>query len=588
MLILLVGLFLTFAASAKENTDSAHLALYHRYYQLFSTDRAEEFYKTSEQLQSNFLKKGEMLSYYKIRQNEIFYDAEHGYSYKAIVKASNLLEDMKASDSKYYELPYMSLANIFELRGNYRISIHYYQEALKNINAKDSTGLAHLYSQLAAITTTRDIDEAKQWIDQMGHVISHDSLYYKVYLTTKGQILFFSGEKEAFFENLRELADYSKRSALLDHNGEHVLQAMEDAFNGKYNEALWLLNKESQDYDDIRRCDIRVRIYEMMGYYELAVKETARRRELRDSLNNDLLFNNINEINTAIDVAKLNEKAAREREFWLTAVIALLVVALMLIISRYFSHRRHQKQILSQKEQLEAALNEAKESERMKNNFIKHISHEVRTPLNIITGYAQVVSNPRFELEKKERTTLLQAIEQNTAAIIDIVNDLLEVSLDETRERYRRDDLIVVNDFCRQLMEKTEEDSNKGRLALSFLSSLSNDFVIQSNQNAIERILQQLLSNALKFTEKGQVELSVSKNADDSKMYFAVTDTGIGIPEERSEQVFEHFYKLDSFKQGLGIGLSMSRKIAILLGGTLDIDKDYHNGTRMILIIPIK
>ena len=107
MLILLVGLFLAFAASAKENTDSAHLALYHRYYQLFSTDRAEEFYKTSEQLQSNFLKKGEMLSYYKIRQNEIFYDAEHGYSYKAIVKASNLLEDMKASDSKYYELPYM-------------------------------------------------------------------------------------------------------------------------------------------------------------------------------------------------------------------------------------------------------------------------------------------------------------------------------------------------------------------------------------------------------------------------------------------------------------------------------------------------
>ena len=587
--ILAFGLFLALTIVAKEEVDSAFINLNHRYYHLFDTDSTEEFYKVSAQLLQHYQDKGDFDGYYSIRQNEIMYDANHGESYKAIKRANDMLEEMKDDEIKRYDVVYLTLGNIFETRGNYRMALHYYQESLENTSPVDSSGLANIYAQLVSINITRNIEKAWEWNERLASVISHDAPSYKIPLALKGQIYFFNGEKEKFFENQRELETFVEKhpQAKIISYGNHVLNIMENALLGKYDEALQLLKQESQDYDGIRRYDIRIRIFEMMGHDDWALEETNKRRDLRDSLNNDLLFNNINEINASAGIVKFNEQTVKERERWLGTVVVLLFAALGLTFSRYFSRRRYQKEIEKQKEQLEIALDEVKESERMKNVFIQHISHEIRTPLNVITGYAQIITNPAFELEADERNKMLQAIERNTVAITDIVNDLLEVSQEESKEHYRRDDSIVVNDLCRPIMAEME-GRNKGRLKFNFQSSVSDDFTIQSNRNGIERILQQLLSNALKFTEQGQVELRVYRNTDDKNLYFTVTDTGVGIPVEQHEQVFEHFYKLNSFKQGLGIGLSMSRKIAILLGGNLTIDKEYTGGTRMILTIPVK
>lgn len=588
ILVLSIGLLFTLTASSKNIDESAHLALHRHYYRLFDTDSIEEFYKVSGQLQQNYIQKGNMLSYYKIRQNEIFFDAEHERTFQAITKANDLLEDMrKSKGEKFYELPYMSLGSIFEAHGAYRVSIYYYQEALKSINPKDSTGLAHIYSQLAAINLTRDPDMARQWIERMGNIISYDSLYYKSYLTLKGQYYFYKGEKEDFIKTKQQFDEFLKRTPALDHNGEQILKIIESAFVGKYGEALSLLEQESQDYDDLRSCDIRIRIYEMTGNIKKALEEADKRRDLRDSLSNSLLFNNLNEISASVGVAKLNEEAVKDRELWLGSVIFLLVIAFALMASRSITRRRYQKRIEAQNEELEIALDEAKESDRMKDIFIKHISHEIRTPLNVITGYAQIISNPVFDMRKEERNKMVRAIGQNTVAITNIVNDLLEVSQEDSKERYRRDDHIVVNDFCRQIMEEAEK-GNVGNLKLSFQTTLPDDFAIQSNLGGIERVIQHLLGNAQKFTEQGQVELRTYEGDDDGMVYFAVSDTGSGIPEELHEQVFEQFYKLNFFKQGLGIGLSMSRKIATLLGGTLTIDKDYHEGARFIFAVPVK
>lgn len=587
IIILSTTIFLALTISAGEKLDSAFIALYRHYYQLYDTDSIDEFYKVSELIQQKHLKNGDMNDYYVVRQNEILYDAEHGEAYKAIKKANALLEEMENANVKQYHLVYSSLGNIFESRGNYRTAVHYYMEAIDNIELADSASLAQVYAQLATINTTYDIAEAWQWNERLASIVTPKSLYYKLYLLNKGEILFFKGDREHFFENKYEWDRFSTKYSSIYRYGEYVMEIMDKAFLGKYDEALQLLDQKSQDYDIIRRCDIRIQIYKMMGHPELALQEIDVRRDLRDSLNNSLIFDNINEINTAAGIAKLNDKTAKERELWLGTVVVLLFVALGLSISRYFSRQHYQRKILKQNEQLEIALDEAKESERMKNIFIQHISHEIRTPLNVITGYAQVITNPAFELEKEERDNMLQAIGKNTVAITDIVNDLLEISQEESKERYRRDDNILVNDFCRQIMTEAEK-KNMGRLKLNFNTTLPDHYAMRSNQNGIERIIQHLLNNAMKFTEKGQIELSVYESDDENSMHFAVADTGVGIPEERHEQVFEHFYKLDSFKQGLGIGLSMSRKIAILLGGTLAIDKNYHDGTRMVLTVPAK
>lgn len=586
---LTLALFSTLTIVAEERGDSVLQELNRHFYRLFDTDSTEEFYKISAQKMQYYLDQGDFNSYYLTRQNEIMYDASRGESYKAIKKSNAMLEEMKENEIKRYDLAYFALGNIFETRGNSRMALHYYQESLDNTTSTDSLELANIYVHLVSVSLTNDPQQAWKWNELLASVCpDNNPTLYKEYLSLRGQIYFYQEEKEKFLENQREIEEFVEKHPQTKAYvaGNHVLKIQENAFLGKYNEALQLLNEYSQDYDGIRQHDIRVHIYKMMGDYDSALEETNKRRDLRDSLNNDLLFNNLNEVNSAAGIVKLNEKTAKERELWLVVVIVLLFVTLGLIFSRYFSRQRYQERIEKQNKQLENALNEVKASERMKNIFIQHISHEIRTPLNIITGNAQIITNPDFELEREERNKMLEAIGRNTIAITNIVNDLLEISQEENKERYRRDDLIAVDDFCRKIMKMTEE-KNMGRLKLSFLSSLPADFVIRSNKNGIERILQHLLNNALKFTEQGGIELHVYENADNN-ICFTITDTGIGIPKERHEQVFEHFYKLDSFKQGLGIGLSMSRKIAILLGGTLTIDEDYNNGTRMVLTIPVK
>ena len=589
ILLLTVGFFFAFTAVAKEKVDSAFMELNRHYYRLFDTDSTEEFYKVSTQILQYYRKKGELDNYYLMLQNEIMYDASHGESYKAIKKANDMLEEMKTSKVKRYDIVYLTLGNIFETRGNYRMALHYYQKSLDSTAPIDTFGLVNIYTQLVSANVARDTEKAWKWNERLGSLITKDMVLYKLYLSLKGEVFFFKGEKEKFIENQREIQRFLEekpRSHIYTY-GDHGLKVMENAFLGKYDEALRLLSQESQDYDGIRQYDIRIRIYEMMGHLDWALEETNKRRDFRDSLNNDLLFSNINEVNAAAGITRLNEQAAEERELWLGTVIILLFVALGLSLSRYFSRQHYQKRIIKQNEELEIALDEAKESERMKNAFIQHISHEIRTPLNVITGYAQVIVNPSFELGKAERDNMLQAIGRNTVAITEIVNDLLEISQEESKERYRKDDVIVVNDFCRRIMNETEM-KNSSHLKLCFQSSVHDGLVIKSNQVGIERILQHLLGNALKFTEQGQVELAVREDTDKGSICFTVTDTGVGIPEDRYEQVFEHFYKVDSFKQGLGIGLSMSRKIAILLGGTLVIDKNYHEGTRMVLTLPVR
>lgn len=437
ILIWSVGFFFALTTSAKEEKDSAYLALYHHYYQLFSTDLTEEFYAASKELQENYLKRGEVLKYYKIRQNEVFYDADHGNFYLAIKKANDMLNEMKNKNIKHYELAYMSLGNIFELRGNYRIALHYYQEALNYVDPNDSMGLAHVYSQLASINVTRNIEEARQWTVRMGNVISSDSLYYKSYLALRGHIYFYSGQRDFFLKIKQEFDRFVNSTSLLDNNGEHVMKVMENAFYRNYDEALWLLDQESQDYDALARCDIRIQIYKMMGNITLALKETNRRRDIRDSLNNDILFNNINEINTAINMSKLDEKNAQERELLMTDVILLLFMATGLFISRHITHRRYQKDTEERNRQLEIALDEAKESERMKNIFIKHIGSQINTPLKAITSYAEVITNPELELGEKECNKIVQAIEKNTTTITNAVNNLLEYSLEESKGTHK-------------------------------------------------------------------------------------------------------------------------------------------------------
>ena len=277
---------------------------------------------------------------------------------------------------------------------------------------------------------------------------------------------------------------------------------------------------------------------------------------LADSLNLHDAKNQLNEFNTLFKVDEMEQEAARAhtRHIYIVLIIIIIALLLIMLLVLYFMRRMHQKN-----RELAVALDKAQESDRMKRSFVQHVSHEIRTPLNVITGFSQVIASPTFRLTDEQRANIVESIETNTREITNFVNELLEFSENESQNNYPMNDCVNVNLMCKSLIESAETVNN-GHLQLLFETDIDNQLTVTSNQRALERILKQLFNNAMKFTEKGN----------------------------QREHIFEKFYKVDSFKRGLGLGLPMARRIARMIRGDLLLDDNYTEGTRFILKIPNK
>ena len=274
-----------------------------------------------------------------------------------------------------------------------------------------------------------------------------------------------------------------------------------------------------------------------------------------------------------LEMTAENERYMRQQHITRLAIMAAVILLLFVYIVV-----RHRVQA-----RLAKALEHAKESDRMKTAFVQHISHEIRTPLNIITGFAQVVSNPDYELSKEDRNRIMADISHNTTEITNFVNELLELSESESQSVYQLDEDVDVAAICQEAIEASET-ANQGRLVLSVNSELPEGYRLKSNAAAIRKILDRLMSNALKFTVNGSVTIRLK--SEKGQLKIEVEDTGKGIPHDQQERVFERFYKIDSFVQGMGLGLTVARRSAQLLGGTLTIDPTYTTGCRFVITLP--
>lgn len=214
-------------------------------------------------------------------------------------------------------------------------------------------------------------------------------------------------------------------------------------------------------------------------------------------------------------------------------------------------------------EELLEAKEQAEQASRMKTEFIQHMSHEVRTPLNSIVGFSQVLAS---EFRDKPATgEYASIIEANSATLLRLFDDVLEVAyLDQTGD-LPRCDVTALNNLCNDCVESTLPELHPG---VSLLDELPvSDPVVRTNLKRIEQVLLHLLRNAAKFTLSGHITLTYDCLPAERLLRFSVTDTGPGIPADLREEVFGRFVKLDPFSQGTGLGLPICRLIAVKLGG---------------------
>jgi signal transduction histidine kinase len=261
-------------------------------------------------------------------------------------------------------------------------------------------------------------------------------------------------------------------------------------------------------------------------------------------------------------------------------VIAMFWNNLFSLLTNTFTHINHQQtDIVKMNQELIVARDKALESDKLKSSFLANISHEIRTPLNIIIGFSDMLSQTDSASERDE---LNQVIRQNSNIMLKMVNDIVDFSKIETNSL----NLSVVMFNVKDVIEEVELDLRGVKPEGVELVVDKVDKFVYTDRDRFYQIIFNLLQNGLKFTEKGTVHFQCIDN--DTTLIFKVTDTGIGIPEEVTEKIFDRFYKVDKFTQGSGLGLSLSKSIANLMGGDILVESVHGTGSTFVFSMPCK
>ncbi|MBO4215049.1 MAG: HAMP domain-containing histidine kinase, partial [Bacteroidaceae bacterium] len=224
------------------------------------------------------------------------------------------------------------------------------------------------------------------------------------------------------------------------------------------------------------------------------------------------------------------------------------------------------------------------EADQRKANFIHEVSLQIRTPLNIIAGFMQVLRETYSVLPAEEVASFTEMMKQNATTIHRMANMIFDVSRLDPQQKLDLSKEVAVFPVVQEAINTFQEKDTSDVVAFNFKTDLVDDYTIHTNRLYLLRVLRELLLNAKKFSSDKKVNFTVE--VKDGMLRFIVEDKGVGIAQAEQEHIFAPFVKLDSFSEGLGLGLGLAQHNARLLGGNLLLDPTYTEGARFILEIP--
>ena len=228
------------------------------------------------------------------------------------------------------------------------------------------------------------------------------------------------------------------------------------------------------------------------------------------------------------------------------------------------------------------ARNHAEESDRLKTAFLANMSHEVRTPLNAIVGFSDVLTMAQDE---EERTQLITLIKQNNAHLLRLFDDMMNMSkLEASGQDAAKNSRFKLTALLQEVVDKYMDPCIEKGLTLE-MDTTGGDLSPYTDHDRLREILNQYVNNAIKFTDNGGVVLGYQTNGERLRIW--VRDTGKGIPVDRcDERLFERFVKIDEFVPGTGLGLSICRAIAASIGGQVGVESTLGKGSLFWIEIP--
>ena len=331
---------------------------------------------------------------------------------------------------------------------------------------------------------------------------------------------------------------------------------------------------------------------EALAFHEqlLAYVEQINTKAFTRQLNQLRTLHELNEEKMQEQRIAYQREELKHKQNQLTASLVFFVVLLMLFyfVLWYAYHTRKLKEALQKErnvliettDKLRVSKEQAEEANRLKTAFVANISHEIRTPLNAIVGFSDLLE----DAEKEERKEFIGIIKNSSDLLLGLVNDVLDLSrLDSDAFTLSLKECNIYA-CCRNAQMSMQQKVMPG--VTMTLTCSDKDFVMTTDSLRLQQLLLNLLTNAAKCTEQGEINLDYQVDREKQQVVFSVTDTGCGIPPDKQESIFNRFEKVDEFKQGAGLGLSICRTIADHFGGTLTVDPDYTRGARFIFVHP--
>ena len=242
---------------------------------------------------------------------------------------------------------------------------------------------------------------------------------------------------------------------------------------------------------------------------------------------------------------------------------------------------------ISIQQELIKAKERAEESDRQKSAYLGNMSHKIRTPLNTIVGFSNLLTED--DISHQEKDNYINIIRHDTEQVLHLIDDIINIAKIDANQLDTNDKECSINEMFNSLSEyyKTNEKTNRIEFVTKQMLPNGKD-ILKTDADKLHQILNNLLNNAFKFTNEGKIELGYFINPVEEKMIIYVKDTGIGIQNEHKDKVFNHFYQANQATEGSGLGLTISQSLVKLIGGKLNFESKEGEGSTFFVELPFK
>jgi signal transduction histidine kinase len=499
------------------------------------------------------------------------------YNNKMQLQAVDLLKEMReiaiAEDNAYGKwYSAKEMASIYQVLRDSRTTRRYLSLLLKEYAETDDPTIKRQligsYYVDYAETFAPGSDSAKFYIDlaAMQESTVQDTVRYNLayarYYAARGDRQRYKYYRDKCYDSPFADKIYSRSTQLMD--------CIDHMFEGKI------------DWNDVKKLPVRrLKVLEKQAE---ALGNVAVANRMKDLYIDDTeqFFARLNELHleemeARMGKARLEADLAEKSHIVevTTVVISVLIIVIFMVVITALLHSISNLRRTNER---------VRQADEAKTRFVQNMSHEVRTPLNAIVGFSQLLSLPDGSFPPEEKEEFAGHIVNNTKMLTMLLDDILNASaMDKGNYKitYEEGECSFI---CHSSISSSEHRLQPG-VKMLYVVPADARLTFRTDPQRVQQILINMLTNACKHTPSGEIRLGWTANG--SNVDFFVEDTGPGVPADKAEAIFDRFTKLNDFVQGTGLGLSICREIADKMGGHVYLDTTYTSGARFILSLPL-